>query len=820
MSRLPSASPINDQPTEWTGAPRTSLTRVAPLLIGLLIVLGLALRVYRLDVQSFWNDEGTTIQLVTRPLPTITRDASHDIHPPFYYYVLHYWTFALGRSEFAARSLSALLGALLVALSYRLGIVFFGVRTALLAALFSAISPLQVYYAQEARMYMLAAVLGAGATLCFWELVKHPKSPRWLLPPKGMPYVILMVLTLYTHYFGVTLLIAHNLGWLALTMHRWIKARRIARRGPLPAWITSWIVAQAIITFAYLPWVWLSRDQLLNWPMISEPFGPLTLLRRAAVAFSLGLTVPETGWPLGIAAVLAVLAILGLYVPLRQNAGEETPWSGATLSLFYCAIPLLSMYVISVRRPMYDPKFLLLATPGFHVLAARGLERLCPRKRRTLASVPVLLIAGIAALLVVGGTAYSLQNLYFDPRYARDDYRGIAEHIRSVSREGDTILINAPSQIETFSYYYDEELSIYTLPRHRPINEEETRAELSSLPGKHQRIFAIFWATDESDPNRVIEGWLDRHGHKALDDWYGNVRLVVYALTEETPGQIDREKSAQLGERIRFLGYSIPSKSVRAGDILSLTLFWQASRPVEQRYKVFTHVLDHGGHIVGQRDAEPGGGARLTTTWQTGETIVDPYGLLIRPGTAPGEYAVEIGMYALDGGARLPVTVAGELAGDRIVLEPIRVSSPDSPPRVSGLQMMAPIVVECGPVNLLGYDLYVLGTSHRLDVPAHAGDVLELALYWQAQPQSRTEVVLHIELIDSAEAVRWSTEGLLVEGRYPLARWKENEIIRDPRHITLPGDLDPGRYALRLRVEPILGDSPLADLMLTNVSVQ
>ena len=95
----------------------------------LLIVVALALRLYRLEAQSFWNDEGTSVALALRDLPTITRNAASDIHPPLYYYLLHGWLQLVGigptnpapivgaapLGEAAARSLSALAVTALVA---------------------------------------------------------------------------------------------------------------------------------------------------------------------------------------------------------------------------------------------------------------------------------------------------------------------------------------------------------------------------------------------------------------------------------------------------------------------------------------------------------------------------------------------------------------------------------------------------------------------------------------------------------------------------------------------------------------------------------
>src|SRR5512137_533042 len=132
----------------------------------LLFVLALAafLRFYLLAGQSFWNDEGNSARIAERSLQLITEGAAGDIHPPLYYYLLHFWRSVFGSSEFALRSLSAALGVLLVGLTFLIGRQAFSAGVGLLAAFVAAINPFQIYYSQEARMYMLLAVIGAAAT--------------------------------------------------------------------------------------------------------------------------------------------------------------------------------------------------------------------------------------------------------------------------------------------------------------------------------------------------------------------------------------------------------------------------------------------------------------------------------------------------------------------------------------------------------------------------------------------------------------------------------------------------------------------------------
>ncbi|MFC2023772.1 glycosyltransferase family 39 protein, partial [Chloroflexota bacterium] len=148
---------------------------VAGLLL-LILLLALGLRFYGLDAHSLWNDEGTSVAIARLDPISIARNAALDIHPPLYYWLLSGWVRMLGTSEAAVRSFSALLGVLLVAVTFALGHRLAGRGVALLAALLSAIHPFQIYYSQEARMYILLALLTAMSALALAGFVTR-ESP-------------------------------------------------------------------------------------------------------------------------------------------------------------------------------------------------------------------------------------------------------------------------------------------------------------------------------------------------------------------------------------------------------------------------------------------------------------------------------------------------------------------------------------------------------------------------------------------------------------------------------------------------------------------
>jgi 4-amino-4-deoxy-L-arabinose transferase-like glycosyltransferase len=118
--------------------------------------------------------------------------------------------------------------------------------------------------------------------------------------------------------------------------------------------------------------------------------------------------------------------------------------------------------------------------------------------------------------------------------------------------------------------------------------------------------------------------------------------------------------------RIRLLGYDLPEMPAGPGDLLSLTLYWQALEPVERDYVVFVHVVDAQDMICGQRDSMPVDGQRPTSGWVSGEIVVDNYRIEIRDGGAPGDgYRLAIGLYDPATGERLPVVDAhGETLAD------------------------------------------------------------------------------------------------------------------------------------------------------------
>ncbi len=131
----------------------------------------------------------------------------------------------------------------------------------------------------------------------------------------------------------------------------------------------------------------------------------------------------------------------------------------------------------------------------------------------------------------------------------------------------------------------------------------------------------------------------------------------------------------RFGEHVRLLGYDLGEEAVRPGEPVDLALYWQTDAVLTERYKVFTHLIgetwnaDAGNFLWGQQDNEPQADQLPTTRWAPGEVIVDRYRVKVDPKAPAGTYTVEVGMYGLLDGARLPASTGG----DAVVVGQIKV---------------------------------------------------------------------------------------------------------------------------------------------------
>ncbi|MDF1514038.1 MAG: hypothetical protein P1S60_09535 [Anaerolineae bacterium] len=125
------------------------------------------------------------------------------------------------------------------------------------------------------------------------------------------------------------------------------------------------------------------------------------------------------------------------------------------------------------------------------------------------------------------------------------------------------------------------------------------------------------------------------------------------------PVEIENPVTVHFGGELSLLGFNMPEDHWHPGDVVPITLIWQASAPSQSDAKVFVHLYDDQGHLWAQSDSWAFQGTRPPYTWHVNEAVTDPH-LVVLPANLPlGIYSIEAGLYTPENGERLHAYLDG-----------------------------------------------------------------------------------------------------------------------------------------------------------------
>jgi hypothetical protein len=122
-----------------------------------------------------------------------------------------------------------------------------------------------------------------------------------------------------------------------------------------------------------------------------------------------------------------------------------------------------------------------------------------------------------------------------------------------------------------------------------------------------------------------------------------------------------------------LVGYRLNGQVFKPGDVVELVSYWRALRTVqaEDDWSTFVHLLDRDSQVMGGVDVlhcPP-------TGWYPGDIAVQVHRLTVgKTRSLEQEMYLEIGVYRRTA-SRLSVRIDGQVAGDRLLLSPVRISS-------------------------------------------------------------------------------------------------------------------------------------------------
>ncbi len=676
----------------------------APLII---ILGGFALRLYRLGADSLWYDETVSAHLASKSIPDLIAHTARDIHPPGYYALLHIWTQLVGDTEFALAFFSLVFGVLLIPLTYTLARRLLGRAVALWATLLVAISPFNLWYSQEVRMYTLGAVLGLVTLWCASKITTHPPNQP-INQPTNNPierrcltgYILAAAVGLYVLYYFGFLLVTLNLLMIGYLLWN----RRFRTLG-------TWLLAQVAVLILYLPWLPIAWQQATNPPVPPwRGFIPFhKVLLEAWTALSLGQSVqPSQVWPIllvtGILFLLALLPGIGESgnreigksgnQEIRKSGNQEIRKSGnreigespisnlqsPVLLIAYTFAPLLLIYLASLITPLYHVRYVFTYAPAFYILLGAGLAWLSRR-------VWPLAVAAILALLI--GSAFSVYQLHTNPRYAADDFRTAIGYIAERWRPGDAVLINAGYAYPGFLYYYEHPIAgrlrltdfqpaeaPSTSPPAGPLllstgtingapdlgwgdpesdfyatTQAETAAILERVTQTFPRIWVLRIYDTVTDPEGFIRDWLATNTTPFEDQLFaGESFMRVQGFMSSIQPSPPSEAKIVLEGGISLLGWEV-EPTARAGEPLDVVLWWRAASnqgsatPYAVSLKLWGTSQTGEASLAAQQDEWPVGGLLLSPDWPPEQPIRHPMRLVLPADLPPGDYWLEVEMY-------------------------------------------------------------------------------------------------------------------------------------------------------------------------------
>ncbi len=352
--------------------------------------------------------------------------SARDVHPPLYYLLLHFWTQLFGSSVLAARSMSAVLGVITVVLGYKIVQKVSTERAARLAGVFLALAPFLVRYSQEARMY---GVLGVFLVLATWLLLQLVERPRNMLLWVG--YVLAMTAGLYAHYFALFAIIAHWLYLMTMTpMRDWRLFKSF--------WLTpAWWGANVAIILLYIPWLpnflgQFTRGQGISWI-------PKTTIYTFPSGVWQFFTYTDARALTNLIYFALPLAILAASIYILK--GDKDKLRGKRLVVLYAYVPILLTVLVSLKKPIYQDRYLAFAAVGIYMIVAIAIDKLAGGRKALFYS----LAAAVIVIQLIG-----IRNVYSQ---ASHKMGAATKVVNDDYRRGDVLLAGELYVYFDFSYY-------------------------------------------------------------------------------------------------------------------------------------------------------------------------------------------------------------------------------------------------------------------------------------------------------------------------------------------------------------------------------
>ncbi len=396
--------------------------------------------------------------------------------------------------------------------------------------------------------------------------------------------------------------------------------------------------------------------------------------------------------------------------------------------------------------------------------------------------------------------------------YHNDDYEEAVARVEQLAQadRGECVLANGKSlfvkhykgnlPLHTFSPEYDPKTRSYTYPDLGTMSDF-----LDGITGGCSRIWYPRYPEAEGDRYLNL---LEARGLLLDRASFRQTEVTRHQLVD--PAVASRELDLAF-EGLRLVSYGVTDPPPAWGRDGGIVLTWEATEELEEDYSVYLHVYDSHGHRIVQGDSlivdrtlEP------TSRWETSATRSALYHLAVPPGTPPGVYDLEIGVYTLETGERLRLLGSDEAANETDARVTVEIGRPDEVPNPQDLSIPRRVVVPVtANLNLLGYELEPGRTG--IAEAMFAGETVGLRLFWQANGAIDRDYRLRLSLAGRDGAI-YGQEALDVTStNHPTSEWQPDELVADWYYLSTEESVPTGEATLSLELLDVSGEPVLVD---------
>lgn len=417
-------------------AEKMSNKRLYFVLLLAIVFVGMVIRLAFVPHGELWFDEAHSIFVAKLPLEKIPDYLSAEENPPLFYFLLHFWLKWFGDSDIVLRILPIPFGILAIIAIYFLGRMIFNSSSGLIAALFVALSPLQVWYSVEVRMYSLIMLLSLGSVYFFVKGFKRKRSIFWLF------YIIFSLLGLYTHLAFSFLILAQNFYIFFLYFRNKEKPN-----------LRNWAFIQLIIFIGYLPWFFIALKQLrtaflygLGYTMF---FRSSSIIEQVLLNY-LWFNFEMLDWFFSITILLGVFLNCFLrFIPSGKKLLTEKRKENFKINSFLLIYLFFPVLIFSlVDGAAFNIRHIIFSSAALYLILARGISNIKSKK---------------IILIVLIFTSFLMLRQNFNFLEKKRNYiinQEIANYIQANEQPGDFILVTSSCFRHQFSRYYHGSLPV------------------------------------------------------------------------------------------------------------------------------------------------------------------------------------------------------------------------------------------------------------------------------------------------------------------------------------------------------------------------